>query len=271
MLRYSRDEVLDGGWRNWNVSKLGSMAMTGAMPYELAMRVYAALAKGNLWLFMDIYPWLWFVLEYGLNADGSLNEARLQSHVGQRNADTFQNQSKTAVQELPFGANWLGRLSRRMAADPVWAEASRIASPRPSALGGFGMSPSVNPTTVPHGMAHRYVRQNVRSYDQGYHLPPSNYWGPFREGYYVMESERAELKRIAADTAALGRLQSIARFAVTGEVSCCTLIAKARMCAASSGPASSGASASSMRRTNSKIVVSAAWLLRRAWATAHSI
>jgi hypothetical protein len=216
--RYSRDEVLSGGWRNWNVSKLGSMGMTGAMPYDLALRVYAALAKGNIWLFMDIYPWLWFVLEYGLNSDGTLNSARLSSHVGQRNTQTLQNQSKTAVQELPFNQRWFNRLSTRMNADPVWAEASRIASPPPSAMSGFGMSPGVNPTTVPHGMAHRHVKQHIRSYDNGYHLPPSGYWGRFSEAFYVMESERAELRRLAADAPALARLQRIANFAVTPEM-----------------------------------------------------
>ena len=216
--RYAREEVLSGGWRNWDVSKAGSSFMTGSMPYELAMRVYTALAKGNLWLFMDIYPWLWFVLEYGLNPDGTLNEERLKSHVSQRNTDTLQNQSKTAVQELPFNANWLGRLQTRMAADPVWAEASKIASPAPSFASGMGMQAGVNPTTVPHGMAHRYVKQHIQSYDNGYHLPSSSHWGKFSEAFYVMESERAELTRVANDSGALGRLKNIAKFTVTPEM-----------------------------------------------------
>jgi hypothetical protein len=216
--RYSRDEVLSGGWRNWDMAKLGSMAMTGSMPYELALRVYAALAKGNIWLFMDIYPWLWFTLEYGLNDDGTLNEQRLQSHMGVRNTETLQNQSRTAVQELPFNANWLGRLQSRMAADPVWAEAQKIASPPPGPMSGLGMGPGVNPTTVPHGMAHRYVKQNVQNYDQGYRLPPSKYWNKFSEAFYVMESERAELARIAADAGALDKLKAVAKFAVTSEM-----------------------------------------------------
>jgi hypothetical protein len=60
-------------------------------------------------------------------------------------------------------------------------------------------------------------------------------------------------------------------FAVTGAVNCCIFIANARMRVFSPGLASSGASASSMRRTNSKMVVSAARLRRRACATAHSM
>lgn len=54
------------------------------------MRVYAALAKVNLWLFQDIYPWLWYVLEYGLNDDGSFNGDRLEARVGQRDASSLQ-------------------------------------------------------------------------------------------------------------------------------------------------------------------------------------
>jgi hypothetical protein len=218
--RYSRDEVLSGGWRNWDVSKLGSQAMTGAMPYELALRVYAALAKGNVWLFMDIYPWLWFVLEYGLNNDGSLNEQRLTSHVGERDAGTLQQGPKDGLEKcLPFNARWNSWVTGWMVADPVWAEASKIASPPPNSFAGVGMGGMpINPTTVPHGMAHRYVKQNIQSYDSGYHMPPSNYWNKFSEAFYVMEAERAEITRLTADTAALGRLQNIAKFKVTPEM-----------------------------------------------------
>jgi hypothetical protein len=216
--RYSRDEVLSGGWRNWDVSKLGSQAMTGAMPYELALRVYAALAKGNVWLFMDIYPWLWFVLEYGLNSDGSLNEERLTSHVGERNADTLIRPTKDGLEDLPFNAQWNSWVTGWMAADPVWAEASKIASPPPNSFIGGSMGMPINPTTVPHAMAHRYVKQNIESHYNVHHMPPSNYWNKFSEAFYVMEAERAEIKRLTADTAALGRLQAIAKFAVTPEM-----------------------------------------------------
>ena len=69
--RYSREQVLNGGWRNAartsSASALVSELVADGSPYEHALRLYAALAKGNLWLFMDIYPWLWFVLEYGIN------------------------------------------------------------------------------------------------------------------------------------------------------------------------------------------------------------
>jgi hypothetical protein len=218
--RYSRDEVLSGGWRNWDAAKIGSQVFTGSMPYDYALQVYAALAKGNLWLFMDIYPWLWFVLEYGLNNDGSLNEERLNSHVGERNADTFQPQAKDTLQHLPFSASWSQTVMSMMSTDALWAEASKIASPPPSALSGMGpgMDMGINPTTVPHGMAHRYLRQNMKRYAGDYHLPQSEYWGKFSEALYVMESERTELTRVTSDTAAIATQQRIARFTVTPEI-----------------------------------------------------
>jgi len=65
--RFTREEVLQRQWkdlasvaRNSSVADLGSLVMTSDSPYQHALRTYAALAKGNLWLFMDIYPWLWF-------------------------------------------------------------------------------------------------------------------------------------------------------------------------------------------------------------------
>jgi segregation and condensation protein A len=55
--RYSREQVLNGGWRNAartsSASALVSELVADGSPYEHALRVYAALAKGNLSRFMD--------------------------------------------------------------------------------------------------------------------------------------------------------------------------------------------------------------------------
>jgi hypothetical protein len=217
--RYSRESVLNGGWRNMArtsaMSELVSQAVADGSPYEHAIRVYAALAKGNLWLFMDIYPWLWFFLEYGINKDGTLNASRLTSHVGQRDAATLQQQSRKAVQELPFGANWLGRLKTQQAGDTVYAEASKFFDTRP--VWG-GMDSGYGQHAASAGQAHRYAKQHVKDSDAGYRLPPSRYWPAFNEAYYVMEEERRELGRIAGDGAGLGKLQKVAKFGVTPEV-----------------------------------------------------
>ncbi len=217
--RYSRDNVLNGGWRNAartsGASQLFAELATEGSPYEHSLRVYAALAKGNLWLFMDIYPWLWFVLEYGLNKDGSMNAERLTSHVSRRNAAEFQNQSEAAVRELPFGASWLGRLKGKLASDPVYAEGrSHFATPPTWAGldGGYGQH-------VASALeAHRYVRQHAKDADAGNRTPPSKYWTKFDEAFYVMEEERREMGRIAADGAATARLQKVAQFTVTKEM-----------------------------------------------------
>ena len=168
---------------------------------------------------------MWFFLEYGINQDGTLNAARLTSHVGQRDSSTLQTQSRTAVQELPFGANWLGRLKTRMAGDTVYAEASKFFTTQPVWVGedgGYGQH-SANAA-----QAHRYVKQHVQDYDRGYRVPPSKYWNKFNEAYYVMEEERRELTRVSADAAGLGRLQKVAKFAVTDEMTStyATLIAE---------------------------------------------
>lgn len=217
--RYSRDEVLNGGWRNAMRTSFAPQVVaqlfTDGSPYEHSLRVYAALAKGNLWLFMDIYPWLWYVLEYGLNKDGSLNAERLTSHVSQRDAEEFQDQSKSAVKELPFGANWLGRLKGRMANDPVYAKASSYFDAAPA---WGGMEAGYGQHLGSAYAAHRYVKQHIKEYDNGYHTPLSNYWPKFEEAFYVMDEERRELKRVADDSAATARLQKVAQFKVTGEM-----------------------------------------------------
>jgi hypothetical protein len=219
--RYAREEVLNGGWGNLartsQASQLGSEIVTNGSPYEYSLRVYAALAKGNLWLFMDIYPWLWYVLEYGLNKDGSLNADRLTSHVSQRNADDFQDQSKNAVKELPFGANWLGRVKGWMAGDPVYPKAKSYFDATPVVLGG-GTDYAYGQHVANAYQANNYVRRQVKTYDGGYRMPPSQYWPKFDEAFYVMDEERKELKRIADDGAATARLQKVAQFKVTGEM-----------------------------------------------------
>ncbi len=179
------------------------------------MRVYGALAKGNLWLFMDIYPWMWFALEYGINSDGSLNADRLKSHVGERNAGSLQEQSKTAVQELPYAKKWLGRLSGRIAADPVYGVACEYFKQPPIWAGPDGGYGAHQASAY---QAHRYVRQHVKGYDAGYRMSASGYWPKFSEAYYVIEEERRELSRIAADGAALGRLEKVAVFRATPQM-----------------------------------------------------
>src|SRR5882724_6383941 len=99
--KYTREEVLKGGVVN-------AAGNTVADAYDHALRTYAALAKGNIWLFMDIYPWMWFVLEWGLKEDGSVDQALINAAASARSWSTYQEQSKTAVQWLPFGQDWLG-------------------------------------------------------------------------------------------------------------------------------------------------------------------
>ncbi|UGS88687.1 hypothetical protein KOL96_00030 (plasmid) [Ralstonia wenshanensis] len=217
--RYSREDVLNGGWSNMartsGPSQLVSELLTDASPYEHSLRVYAALAKGNLWLFMDIYPWLWFVLEYGLNRDGSLNADRLRSHVEERDASALQAQSRDAVKELPFGANWMKRLQARIEADPVYAHGRSYFQTAPT---WGGMDGGYGQFEANAGQAHRYVKANVKNYDKGYRVPGSEYWGSFQQAFFVMEEERKELRRLSDDTGAIGRLQKVAQFKVTDEV-----------------------------------------------------
>ncbi|MBC7701642.1 hypothetical protein [Aquabacterium sp.] len=151
----------------------------------------------------------------GLNKDGTLNEDVLRSDVGQRSAATLQSQTRLALQELPFSQNWFGRLKKRMADDPVYADAGRYFSAHPVWGGqdaGYGMH-EANAM-----MAHSHVRQNIREHDGGYHVPTSAHWVKFKEAYYVLEEERRELSRLAGDSAATSRLQGIARFTVTNEI-----------------------------------------------------
>lgn len=216
--RYSREQVLEGGWANAARTSAIPTAiadMMGASPYEHSLRVYAALAKGNLWLFQDIYPWLWYVLEYGLNDDGTFNGARMQAHVDQRNASTLQQQSAAALKNLPFGAAWMGQLKSRIAGDPVYAKARTCFDETPvwgAEDGGYGQH------LAEAMQAHRYVRQHVKEYDAGYRFPPSTYWPRFDEAFYVMEEERKELGRVAGDGNAIAALERVAQFKVTPQI-----------------------------------------------------
>lgn len=216
---YSRENVFSGGIlnavRTSEISKLVSQAWSGASPYEHAARVYAALAKGNIWLFMDIFPWMWFVLEYGIRPDGSINEALLKDHVTKRSTSALQQQSRCAVPELPFGSNWLARCVDRQAADSVYAQARAYFSEPPvwgGMHGGYGSF-----AATAH-RAHDYVKRNIKDQDGGYRIPPSKYWAKFSEAFYVLEEERKEMRRLAGDVAAKSRLASVAEFKVTKEI-----------------------------------------------------
>ncbi len=217
--RYTREEVLNGGWRNAmrtsTIPTAFSEFFSSASPYEHSLRVYTTLAKGNLWLFMDIYPWYWYILQYGISSDANLHAERLQTHIGERDTTTLQRQSKAAIENLPFSANWLQRIKIRIEKDPVYAKAA----------GQFQFAPAWSGIDGGYGQhqanaiqAHRYVRAHAKDYDEGYRIPPSQYWSNFKEAFYVMEEERKELKRIADDKAATERLERLSNFRATTEI-----------------------------------------------------
>jgi len=213
--RYAREDVLEGGWRTWDAAKLGALGLTKASPYEHAVRVYAALAKGNLWLFEDIYPWLWFVLEYGVRANGELNEELLKDHVDKRDAATLQAQSRQALQDLPFGANWLERMKKHFEHDPVYRQASALCDAPVSWQGpadGYGQA------LANHRAAHAHVRQHLPRQGSAYQIPEARRWSRFNEAYYVLDEMRRELRRMASDGAAASSLQRVAQFKATGEI-----------------------------------------------------
>ena len=220
--RFAREDVLQhdckgrgSSVRNSVAAEFGSVLMTNDSPYQHAIRTYSAFAKGNLWLFMDIYPWLWFFLEYGINADGSLNKARLNASLSERSWSTFQKASKESIEELPFGPRWMNRFATRLANDPVYKMAQRYFTVAPvwAEDGGYGQR------TVNAYQAHQYCRSHVKQHDNGYRVPLSEYWGKFKEAYFVMESEHVELKRMSEDSHALAVVEKIREFSVTGAVS----------------------------------------------------
>lgn len=193
---YTRDRVLSGAWR-------GSAGDTfGQDPYTHAMRTYLALAKGNLWLFLDIYPWLWFYLEYGINKDGSLNRARLDMCVPQRDSGSYQKQSKAMIEGLPYAPKWHAAAKAKQARDTVYEQAQKL-----------------NDTWVKVGStsnkAHRHVQAEIPKRNDMHDVPRSPYWKKFKEAYTVLEAMRNEIKRMADDGAASGRLEKVAKFAQT--------------------------------------------------------
>ena len=219
--RFAREDVLQREWkdtasvaRNSSLADLGSLMMTDTSPYQHAIRTYSALAKGNLWLFMDIYPWLWFFLEYGINHDATLNRKRLDACLPHRNWQTFQKQSKQAVEELPFGPNWMGRLSAWLAKDVVYQTAGQrfSASANWSIDGGYGQH------TVNASMAHNYCRGHAKDYDRGYRTPQGGYWEKFKEAYYIMEAEHTEMERMTKNQASLNVIATLRNFPVTSSI-----------------------------------------------------
>lgn len=220
--RFTREEVLQRQWkdlasvaRNSSVADLGSLVMTSDSPYQHALRTYAALAKGNLWLFMDIYPWLWFFLQYGITPDGTLNTKRLAACLPERNWETYQHASKKAIEELPYGPPWMARLAGRLESDPVYKTAGGYLKEPTlwSPDGGYGQHGAVA------YRAHHYCRAHVKDFDHGYRMPFSGYWGKFQEAYYVMESEHIELGRMVKDAGALAALVKLRFFTTTNAVS----------------------------------------------------
>jgi hypothetical protein len=219
--RFTREDVLQREWkdlasmlRNSSMSDIGSLIMTDESPYEHALRTYCALAKGNLWLFMDIYPWYSFFLEFGIDKDGSLNQQRLNAGPSERNWETYQKASKTAVEELPFGPNWMLRLNDRLKIDPVYKTARAYFDHQPnwSAEAGYGQYGAIE------YRASAYCRAHVKEFDNGYRAPASIYWGKFKQAFYIMEAERGELTRIANDAASVATLAKLRCFTVTPEV-----------------------------------------------------
>lgn len=220
--RFAREDVLHRDWnslasaaRNSTPAALGSVALTNASPYQHALRTYSALAKGNLWLFMDIYPWLWFFLEYGINPDGTLNKKRLAACLPERNWETFQKASKQAVEELPYGPKWMSRLAARLQADPVYKKAGEHFKTPPAWTGDGGYGHY----SVAANSAHRYCRTHVKEHDNGYRTPLSGYWNKFKEAYFVMESEHVELGRMTKDGKAMDAVVKARSFASTPAIS----------------------------------------------------
>lgn len=218
---FAREEVMQREWkdsasvaRNSSMADLSSLMMTDSSPYQHAIRTYSALAKGNLWLFMDIYPWLWFFLEYGINPDGTLNRTRVDACLPHRNWQTFQKESKQAVEELPYGPSWMGRLTTRLRGDAVFNKASESFAIKPTwqTEGGFA---DHNCNAL---IAHLYCRRHVKEYDNGYRTPPSGYWNNFKEAYYVMEAEHKELGRMADDRDAIDSLVNLRNFKATSDI-----------------------------------------------------
>lgn len=186
--KYTREEVLKGGFVN-------ASGDTVAGAYEHALRAYAALAKGNIWLYMDIHTWMGFVLDWGLKEDGSVDAALINAAAPARNWSTYQEQSKVAVQWLPFGRDWLSSCKSFVQGDPIHADAQQ------------------------HILDDRYVRTALaKEPPTPFRLPQSRYWSRFGGANDVLSAYRTEMLRVCADTAALAKLEKVRNFACTPQI-----------------------------------------------------
>lgn len=218
--RFAREEVLQDQWkdtgsaaRNSLASEIGSQALSSDSAYQHVLRTYAALAKGNLWLFMDIYPWYWFFLEYGISEDGTTNCDRLNAAIGERSFSTFQRESKAAVEALPFGPNWMDRLSDHLEKDPVYMEAVKQAKPAVYAHREDGLGQAVSAERN----AHNYAKSHAKDFDKGYRTPPGQYWQKFPRAYSVMTAEHQELGRLCSN-GSVAEVEKAREFGCTSEV-----------------------------------------------------
>ena len=218
--RFSREEVLENRWkdiasaiRNSTASSIGSQVLTGDSAYEHVVRTYAALAKGNLWLFMGIYPWMKFYLDFLIRPDGTVDHARLASAPSKRDTNTLHFESKSAIYRLPFSPSWLDELSKRLADDPVYRTATGYFMNNARSTGDI--------TSAHHLATHRahfYCQRNAATHDSGFRTPPGQYWPRFKEAYYVMNAEHTELMLSAKDPAAKTAIEQASRFILTPEI-----------------------------------------------------
>lgn len=206
--KYTRDELFNGGLVP-DGKDIGSTIMLKGGAYEHGMRTYEALAKGNLWLFMDIYPWLWLVLQWGLNDDGSVNAAFIKAAAKARDSSTFQEQSKLAVDWLPFGKNWLGSCKGFIETDKIQAEANATLS----------QIKSEEDVTSFKYLANHQIRDHLpKEAPTPFRMPPSRYWINFQNALSVLNAYHDETLRVCNDGAAIGRLEKIKHFTATGEI-----------------------------------------------------
>lgn len=219
--QFTRDDVFNSTLRGNEIARsVGIVSDYLGDPFVHAMRTYLALAKGNLWLFLDIYAWLWFYLEYGINPDGSLNPARLDGCLDKRDSQSYQDQTKAAIEWLPFSRKWLAQCDSKLAADVVGKEADKVyedtyqsasmASAMAGGAGGGGAAAEY--------AADRVIKTKVAVAYKPFLMPDAPYWPKMRRPYTTFDTFRIEMRRVIADAAALGRLEKVARFTVTPQV-----------------------------------------------------
>lgn len=185
---YAREEVLKGGMVN-------AVGDTVADAYEHALRTYAALAKGNIWLYVDIHTWMEFVLHWCVKDDGSVDGALINASASARNWNTYQEQTKEAVKWLPFGRDWLSSCQNFVQGDRVPAQATHQTFDDSYVRGAVSKEP---PTP--------------------FRLPQSRYWAKFSGANDVLSAYRTEMLRVCADTAAIEKLEKVRDFAVTPQI-----------------------------------------------------